>query len=211
MLDGVDLELESGSITSLVGRSGSGKSTLARCLALLEEPDEGKLRVVGEDPWRAKKQRLAQLRRSCQLVVQDPVRAMQPSWTAARVVAEPLRIVGMNRAEAKLRAMGLMTELELETSTLADRPARSLSGGQVQRLALARALAAEPKLLILDETLSGLDLSLRAQIVNLLLHSREKRELTLLLISHDRALADHVGDRTLELAAGKLRQVGRHG
>ena len=204
-LDGVDLTLERGGVEAIVGPSGTGKSTLARCLTLLERPDAGHLVVEGvNDPWSGPTETLRRLRRRCQLLPQEPGRAVSPRWSVERVVTEPLDSLpdSMPRAERRERAAELLAAAELDVPL--DRPARDLSGGQLQRLAIARALACEPGLMVLDETLTGLDLSLRSRIAERLLALREDRGLALLLISHDVPLMRHLADRVWRLHEGQL-------
>lgn len=200
-LDGVDLTLERGAVEAIVGPSGTGKSTLARCLTLLERPDTGRLVVEGvEDPWSGPAETLRRLRRRCQLLPQEPGRAVSPRWSVERVVTEPLG--SLPRGERRERAAELLASAELDVPL--DRPARDLSGGQLQRLAIARALACDPGLMVLDETLTGLDLSLRSRISERLLVLREERGLALLLISHDVPLMRHLADRVWRLHDGRL-------
>ena len=202
-LDGVDLTLQPGRVEAVVGPSGTGKSTLARCLTLLEPPDAGSLRVAGVEAWNADSAELRRLRRRCQLLPQEPGRAVSPRWSVERVVSEPLESLGsLPRDERRTRAVELLASAELDVPLT--RRARDLSGGQLQRLVLARALACEPRLMVLDETLTGLDLSLRTQITDRLLALREERGLALLLISHDLPLMRHLADRVWRLDSGRL-------
>ncbi len=203
-LDGMSLEVRSGEILALVGPSGSGKSTLARCLAFLERPDSGEVGFQGEAvPW---EDVLAMrgLRRRVQLVFQDPARAVSPRFTTEQVLREPQQ-AWQQRASPQ-RALDwaqLLAEVELDPKVLPMR-ARSLSGGQLQRLVLARALVTEPDALLLDETFSGLDLSLQAKLANLVLGLVESRGLTCVLITHNSALAEQLADRSLVLSQGRV-------
>lgn len=206
-LGGVDLEIPIASTVALVGPSGSGKSTLARCLALLEEPDAGEIHVDGRDLLALPRRERAAPRRQIQLLFQDPSAALNPRFSALEAVEEPLAqsptTSAPPRAERRRRALELIAEVGLDPA-LADRRARSLSGGQRRRLTLARALAAEPRLLILDEGLAGLDLSLRAQIIHLLRELQARRGLSYLVITHDLRLAVHLGRRVLVLERGRI-------
>jgi ABC-type dipeptide/oligopeptide/nickel transport system ATPase subunit len=188
-LDGVDLEIPRGATLALVGESGSGKSTLALCLAGLEAPDCGEITAGGP----------------VQLVFQDAAGSLNPRMRAADLVAEPL--VVRRRPNARLRALELMEQVGLAAHRAGDLPHR-FSGGQRQRLALARALALEPALLILDETLSGLDLSVQGQIMNLLFDLQRSRGLTYLLISHDLRLAARVASEIAVMHAGRIVERG---
>jgi ABC-type glutathione transport system ATPase component len=180
-LDGIDLALSSGSTMAVLGRSGSGKSTLARCLAGFEIPDAGEILLDGK---RAEKNK-AGAPPPVQMIFQDAATSLNPRFTARQIVAEPLVIARWkSEAERTARAMQLMEEVGLDLGW-ASRLAGEFSGGQRQRLALARALAAEPKLLIMDEALSGLDMPLQAQMVRLLMDLQSRHGLTYLYISHD--------------------------
>lgn len=203
-LAGVDLDVPSASTLAVVGESGGGKSTLARCLALLETPTSGEIWAEGVRVNDLEEREVRALRPRFQLIHQDPSSAIQPRWTACEIITEPLRVARWgDRGSQRRTALELMEEVGLG-GELADRRPHELSGGQKQRLVLARALAAKPKLLILDESLSGLDLSLQARIVNLLLRLRERHALTYVLISHDVRLAEYLADQIVILDRGNL-------
>ncbi len=206
-LDGVDLTIERGATLAVVGETGSGKSTLARCLALLERPDAGSIRWLGQDLLTLDRRRLPGLRRRIQLIFQDPAGALNPRFTALEVVAEPLRIGGVGAAERRRRAHEAMEQVGL-LARWADRRPGQLSGGQRQRLAIARALVSNPELLILDEATSALDLSVQARIVNLLLELQAARGLSYLLISHDLRVVGHLADRVAVLQDGRIVEKG---
>lgn len=207
-LDHVSLTIKQGSRLALVGESGSGKSTLARCLALLEKPNEGQLWFEGRNVLTLSARQLRRARRQIQLIFQDPSTALNPRLGAAQIVAEPLIIErpGMVR-EAHEQALHLMEEVGI-SSQCANRLPLDFSGGQRQRLALARALAAEPTVVILDEVFSGLDLPLQAQIAKLLERLQVRWGLTYLLISHDLALVCHMADEIAVLYRGQLVEQG---
>ena len=203
-LDGVNLELARGTTMALVGSSGGGKSTLARCLALLEEFDAGEIVIDWHPVSGCSPEQRARLRPWIQLMFQDPAAALNPRFTAVEAVAEPLRIQRQgSRQSQHQRARELMREVGL-ADELAGRSTRQLSGGQRQRLTLARALAANPQVLILDEGLAALDLSLRAQITNLLLDLQARHGLTYLLISHDLRVVAHLADEIAVLDGGRI-------
>src|SRR3954465_10445842 len=182
-LEGIDLELAAGSTVAVLGRSGSGKSTLARCLAGFEAPDLGEILLDGNPV--TEKKRDPRWQTKVQMIFQDAATSLNPRFTARQVVAEPLEIARWkSEAERMARAMKLMEEVGLDPEWAA-RLAGEFSGGQRQRLSLARALAADPKLLIMDEALSGLDMPLQAQMVRLLMELQARHGLTYLYISHD--------------------------
>ncbi len=203
-LDNVDLILHRGSTLALVGESGSGKSTLARCLARLEEPTSGEIWYQGSNLLSLSAAELRAVRKEIQLIFQDPAAALNPRLTAAEIIAEPLLIQrwGSRRRRGE-RALELMEQVGLAPQWARRRPAE-FSGGQRQRLAIARALALEPKLLILDEALSALDLSVQAQIVNVLLELQAARGLTYLYITHDLSLAGRLADEVAVMLRGKI-------
>ena len=203
-LAGVDLTIARGAIMALVGQSGSGKSTLARCLALLERPTSGEIRFEGEDVIRLGPAELRAYRERVQLVFQDSATAISPRLTAAEIVSEPLEILRRGDQAARRRRVRELMETVGLPASVEDRRPGALSGGQRQRLAIARALAVEPRLLILDEAFSGLDASIQAQIANLVLALRDDRGLTCLCISHDLALTSVVADEVAILFEGRV-------
>lgn len=204
----IDLEIPRQCLTALVGESGSGKSTLAACLALLEKPDQGDIWFEGEEVSRLDSRQLAAVRSRIQMVFQDSAGALNPRFSAAQVIAEPLEI--QHRAfgpELRSRTCALMEEVGL-SADWANRPTLQFSGGQRQRLAIARALALEPEFLILDEALSGLDLITQAQILNLLLGLQQTHALTYLLISHDLGLVGQIADFIVVMQRGRVVEYG---
>ena len=207
-LDGVDLDVRGGESLALVGRSGAGKSTLARCLARLEDADGGEILLEGRDVTRLRGGALRAFRERVQLVMQDSAAAVDPLFRAVEVVAEPLEILGRGTpAERRRRALELMETVGLSADHAARRPAR-LSGGQRQRLAIARALAVEPRVLILDEAFTGLDVTVQAGIVALLRDLRARGGLTLVSVSHDLALLSTLADRVAVIDGGRVVEAG---
>jgi peptide/nickel transport system ATP-binding protein len=204
----VALEVEQATLTALVGESGSGKSTLGRCLAMLEKPDHGEIWFEGVELTQASDRQIARLRPQIQMVFQDSAGALNPRFTAAQIIAEPLEIQERESGpNLRARACELMEEVGL-SADWADRSSLEFSGGQRQRLAIARAIALKPAFLILDESLSGLDLSTQAQILNLLLDLQRAHSLTYLLISHDLSLVGQVADFVAVMHQGRIVEQG---
>ena len=207
-LTDVNLEIHAGSITALVGESGSGKSTLASCLAMLESPDRGEIWFEGDEISRWNSRRLATLRPKIQIVLQAAAAALNPGFTAAEIIGEPLEIQHRESGpRLRVRVCELMEEVGLKADW-ADRLPHKFSGGQRQRLAIARAIALKPACLILDESLSGLDLSTQAQIIDLLLELQKVHSLTYLLISHDLALVGQIADFVAVMHGGEIVERG---
>jgi ABC-type glutathione transport system ATPase component len=208
-LEEIDLVLRSGSTVAVLGRSGSGKSTLARCLAGFETPDSGEILLEGKPLEKNVKNVKNEMnksgeRRPVQMIFQDAATSLNPGFTARQVVAEPLEIARWKtEAERTARALDLMEEVGLDPNS-ASRLAGEFSGGQRQRLALARALAADPKLLIMDEALSGLDMPLQAQIVRLLIELQVRHRFTYLYISHDLSFISLFAQEVVVMDAGRI-------
>jgi ABC-type glutathione transport system ATPase component len=212
-VSGVDFEILRGQTFALVGESGSGKSTVARCVARLEKPDSGRILIQGTDIAQFHWRDLLPFRASIQIVFQDAVTSMNPRFSALEVIEEPL-LIQRQRSQGEYTPQNrrdLVRTLMEEVGITPDWMNRSIlhfSGGQRQRLALARALALRPQLLVLDEALSGLDLSTQAQIANLLLDLQAAHSLTYLLISHDLALVARLADVIGVMSRGQTVEVG---
>ncbi len=207
-LQGVSFAIRPESTLALVGESGSGKSTLAFCLACLERPTSGRIVFQGKEITALDEEQLRAVRPQIQLVFQDPVRSLNPRFSALDLVNEPLLVQGrVNKREREDRARTLLAQVGLPQEKALQR-AEEFSGGQRQRLAIARALALEPKLLILDEALSALDCSVQAQIANLLLELQSSLGLTYLFITHDFAMAGHLADEIAVMERGKVVELG---
>jgi len=208
-LDGIDLVISAGSSFALVGESGSGKSTLALCMARLEQPGEGRIWFEGQDLFRLSGPELMRVRRHIQLIFQGTAAALNPRFSAEEIIIEPLRIQSVGtRTEQRDRAVHLMEKVGLPPVWLSRRP-HQFSGGQRQRLAIARALALEPRLLILDEAFTGLDLSIQAQMVALLRDLQSRENLTYVFISHDLSLMAHVADEIAIFDRGRIVEQGQ--
>jgi len=207
---GVSLELSAGEILGVVGQSGAGKSTLARVLALLERPDVGEVRYGGERVDHLSPAQQRPRRRSVQIVFQDPGTALDPLQRVRGIVAEPLDVHRLHAGAARReRIGGLLGAVGLDAGDeFLDRFPRELSGGERQRLAIARALACEPRALILDEPVSALDVSIRGQVLNVLVDLRERLGVAMLLIAHDLVLVGEVCDRVCVMLAGRIVETG---
>ena len=203
----VSFEIGVGETFGLIGPSGCGKSSLARCLVLLEKPDQGEIWFDGKNVLSLKKSELVPFRQGIQLIFQDSASALNPQWTVADIIAEPLLIHRWGDAEQiRKRTLELLDNVELPAEFLSRRP-QELSGGQRQRVAIARSLALQPQLLILDEALSALDLSTQGQIANLLLDLRDKYSFSYIFISHDLPLVREFSDRICAMQAGQLTEL----
>jgi ABC-type glutathione transport system ATPase component len=205
---GISLSVACGSRLAIVGASGSGKSTLARCIVLRERPSAGRILFEGRDVLAFKGRCLREFLRAVQLIPQDPGASLNPRLPAWHIVSEPLLISrGGNRKQRRAQAIEWMSVMGLQERSADWMPAQ-FSGGQRARLALARAMASNPKVLILDESLASLDLSIQAQMVNLLLDLQSKLGLTYIMISHDLAMAGHFADRVAVLDEGRIAEEG---
>jgi peptide/nickel transport system ATP-binding protein len=193
----VSITIPTAASFAVIGPSGSGKSTLARCLSGLEAPDSGEITLHGSSVRR----------RAVQLVFQDAAMAFNPSMKLGEIVSEPLRIAGSSRKEQQDRCIACLEQVQLPAAWVS-RLACELSGGQRQRLAIARALAAEPEVLILDEALSGLDLIVQKQLVELLQSLQQLRRISYLVISHDLPLATQLADQIAVMDAGRIVEQG---
>ncbi|MFE6857971.1 ABC transporter ATP-binding protein [Nocardia sp. NPDC057668] len=203
-LDGITFGVRRGETFGLVGESGGGKSTLVRTLFGINTPDAGRIRILGQDPGTLRARDRRALRNRVQLVFQDPYSALDPRMTAHDIVAEPLRIAG---GYTPARVLELLDQVGLTADALTRRPAE-FSGGQRQRLGIARALALEPEVLVLDEPVSALDASVQAQVINLLQDLQERLGLSYLFIAHDLSVVRHLADRVAVMHLGKLVEIG---
>ena len=209
-LDGISLEVARGETLGLVGESGCGKSTLARTLMMLERPDSGTVTFDGIDPYGLRGKDLLKFRRRVQMVFQDPYASLNARMTAADIIAEPWRThttLYKSRADRETRVRGLLDLVGLRPGD-ADRYPQEFSGGQRQRIGIARALALNPDVIICDEPVSALDLSVQAQVLNLLNDLQQQLGISYIFISHDLSVVRHVADRVAVMYLGRIVENG---
>jgi len=206
-VDGISFEVRQGQTLGLVGESGCGKSTAARLILQLEKPDTGEVILEGRNILGVKGSALRAYRRDVQMVFQDPYSSLNPHKTAWQTLAEPLRVHGLcHREEMPDRVAEVLESVSLSADFM-DRYPHEFSGGQRQRLGIARALTVNPRVIVCDEPVSALDVSVRSQIVNLLLELQQRRNLTYIFIAHDLALVEHVSDVVAVMYLGRIVEM----
>jgi ABC-type oligopeptide transport system ATPase subunit len=207
-VDGVSFAIDEGETFGLVGESGSGKTTTGRCMLRLVEPTSGEIRFRGEDVLACSRRRMRELRRHMQIVFQDPFASLNPRMRAHAIVEEPLVIHRLGtREERRARVADLFRVVGLDPAHL-DRYPHEFSGGQRQRIGIARALALNPSFVIADEPVTALDVSIQAQVINLLMDLQQQLRLTYLFIAHDLRLVEHVCNRVAVMYRGRIVETG---
>src|SRR5947208_4028507 len=207
-VDDVSFTIEEGETFGLVGESGSGKTTTGRCILRLVEPTAGEVHFRGENVLTFSSRRMRETRRHMQIVFQDPYSSLNPRMRARQIVEEPLIIHRLgDRAARRARGAQLFRIVGLDPAQLDSYP-HQFSGGQRQRIGLARALALNPSFLVLDEPVSALDVSVQAQVVNLLMDLQQQLKLTYLFIAHDLRLVEHICNRVAVMYLGKIVEMG---
>lgn len=203
-LDNVGVQVQRAECVAIVGESGSGKSSLARVITGLEKPDAGEIKLLDRTMNADRRQTRRWQAQHCQMVFQDPVSSLDPRLTVGRAIAQALTLTGEKN---NARVAGLLEQAGLNPA-LANRYPHELSGGQCQRVAIARALAPGPELLICDEPVSALDVSVQAQVINLLNQLRRELDLSILIIAHDLGVVRRLADRVLVMESGRIVEQG---
>ena len=208
-VSGVTFHINKGETLGLVGESGCGKSTVARTIVRLQKPTAGRVLFEGEDLTRCSKKRLRKLRPDFQMIFQDAAASLNPGRKAGKTIAEPLRLKREVGSSERIRlSREMMKDVGLDPNWTYDRLPFEFSGGQCQRISIARALITKPKFLICDEPVSSLDVSVQAQILNLLEKMKARFGLTMLFISHDLSVVKNISDRVAVMYLGKLCEIG---
>ncbi|MBX2804804.1 MAG: dipeptide ABC transporter ATP-binding protein [Hyphomicrobiales bacterium] len=211
-LSDVSFNVDRGKTLAIVGESGSGKSTLGRCILRLLEPSGGDVRLAQKNLGALDSEALRMQRREMQIIFQDPIASLDPRMTVGQIIAEPLTIFEkqLSKAERSEKVRAIMTTVGL-TPEMFNRYPHEFSGGQAQRIGIARALVSRPDLLVCDEPVSALDVSIQAQIINLLIGLKQQFALTMLFISHDLSVVRHIADHVLVLYLGRVMEIAPKG
>lgn len=206
-VDGVHFDIYKGETLGVVGESGCGKSTMARLLIKLYEATEGSIEMEGKRIESLNKQELKKFRRDIQMVFQDPYASLNPKWTIKRTLLEPLIVHGIGSRNERIRRVKEILNAVGLNESYAERYPHEFSGGQRQRIGIARALILNPKLIIADEPVSALDISVQAQVINILRKLQQEYNLTYLFITHDLSVVEHIADRVIVMYLGRIVEV----
>lgn len=207
-VDGVSFSLESNRVLGLVGESGCGKSTLGKTILHLTPPTDGEVLINGKNPGTLPRRELRQLRKSAQIIFQDPAGSLNPRMSIADIIEEPLALhTSLSRSERVAETKQLLDRVGIAASAL-DRYPHQFSGGQCQRIAIARALSVKPELIVADEPVSALDVSVQAQVLNLMLDLKDEYNLSYLFISHDLSVVDFFSDDVAVMYLGQIVEQG---
>jgi len=208
-VSGVSFDVQRGETLALVGESGCGKSTAARAVMQLPRPTSGTVKLEGEELTRLPPERMRALRRKLQIIFQDPIASLNPRMTVAQIVGAPLKVTGIeaDAAARRTRVEHMLEAVGLDPAVAMDKRPHEFSGGQCQRISIARALVLDPEVLVCDEPVSALDVSIQAQILNLLEDMKDRHALTMLFISHDLAVVKSVADRVAVMYLGKICEI----
>lgn len=210
----VSFTLAKNEVLGIVGESGSGKSTLARTILQLQKPSSGKLEFAGQDYSSLNKQQQQKIRKDIQLIFQDPLDALNPRMTISQIIAEPLHnlasVLGVQLSKKQIaeKVSEMIQAIGLQEAQL-NRYPHEFSGGQCQRIGIARAMIVDPKLLVCDEPVSALDVSIQAQIINLLMDLKQQSQMSMIFISHDLSIVRQICDRLLVLYNGEIVEIGK--
>ena len=203
-LDGVSFNVKKGEILSIVGESGCGKSTTAKLMLKIEEPTSGDILFEGADVTKLTGNELREYRKKVQIIFQDPYSSLNPRWKVGQIIGEPLKLnTDMSNKEIKEKVLYLMEKVGMLPEWY-ERYPHQFSGGQRQRIGIARALALNPEVIVCDEPVSALDVSIQAQVLNLLLDLQEEFNLTYIFISHDLSVVEHISDRIVVMYFGEI-------
>src|SRR5690554_2976415 len=207
-LEDINFTIRQGETLGIVGESGCGKSTLGRCILQLLAPDEGQVLWLGQDLTKLPAEEMRQRRQDLQIIFQDPLASLNPRMTVGEIIADPLRTLRpeLNKTERRARVLKTMESVGLLPEMI-NRYPHEFSGGQAQRIGIARALILEPKLIVCDEPVSALDVSIQAQIINLLKELQQSMGLALMFIAHDLAVVKHISDRILVMYLGHVMEL----
>ncbi len=206
-LNGISFDVKRGEVLSLVGESGCGKSTTAKLILKIEEPTGGEILFNGEDITKLQHHELEEYRKKVQIIFQDPYSSLNPRWKVGSIIGEPLKLnTDMRDIEIKERVLYLMEKVGMHPDWY-ERYPHQFSGGQRQRIGIARALALNPEIIVCDEPVSALDVSIQAQVLNLLLDLQDEFNLTYIFISHDLSVVEHISDRIVVMYFGDIVEL----